>query len=255
MTNLIFCLSMPGGHMTYIALLAKLLLQHLPVKYDYIDNAGSAHNAEKFLPPHLEFNFVANWDRWLKSAIDNYTQNNICVIKDGWGSTDLNVWEEKLNSIDNNICIISSPISKVDWYYCWLNYGQKVPLGLYGQLKVKNVLLPIWHMLNNKHKLKSFSKSMPVFPLKENLKLQCNTFRFPTTDILDVEFPSKLANFLKNHNTLLSKEIIEFHNYFISKQLQNYNLSVKLANNERWEPRNLFDKILFDWIDTNPWEE
>lgn len=246
---------MPGGHMTYVALLTKLLLKHLPVKYDYIDKNGSAHNAEQFLPEHLEHNFNPRWDSWLATATENYTHDGVCVIKDGWGSTDLDIWENKINTLDNAVCIISSPISKIDWYYCWLNYGEKMPSGLYGQLKMKNVLLPIWHMLNNRHKLKSFNKSMPVFPLRENLNLKCNTFRFPTTGILDANFPSQLANFLKNHNAVLTTEIIEFHNYFISKQLQNYNLSVKLVNGEKWKSRHLFDKILFDWIDANLWEE
>ncbi len=243
--------------MTYLAILTKLLLQQLPVKYEYIDDIGSAHPAENLLPPHLEYNFNNNWDDWFNASIKNYTYNNVCVFKDSWASTDLSIWEEKLNYLDNNYCIISSPLNKIDWYYCWFNFAQKFPSGLYGELRIKNLMFPIWHLLKNKHKFKSFVKSMPVFPLKENLQLSSPSLRFASTDIFRSNFLDDLNRFLDQNKfkATLTEDITNFHSYFISKQQKNYELAIRLTNNEKWQPRDMFDKILFEWADTNPWAE
>lgn len=258
MTNTIFCLSVPGGHMTYIGLLIKFLLGHLDVDKKYITKTGSAHNAEQYFPPHL--NHVTNtaeWDLSIAAAIKNYAHNEVCVIKDGWDTQfKLSYWEEKLNSLPNVVSVISTPASKLDWYYCWVSFSYKMPVGVYSKLKIQNSLFPIWHMLNNKHRLNVLGRSMPIFPLKEDMYLKSPHCRFPTTNILKEDFPSILHSFLtqQGFKSNLTLEIIEFHKYFVVIQQNNLNLAVKLSNNERWEPRNMIDKILFRWMDTNPWE-
>lgn len=257
MIKTIFCLSMPGGHMTYLGLLTKLLLKHLPINYDYIDDRGRAHPVERFLPPHVEYNYFSNWDDWFKKSLIEFTVSDVCVFKDSWASTDLKIWESKLNSIENTAAIISNPLKKVDWYYSWLNCIDKIPIALYGHLKKNSSLFPIWYMLTKKHKILALQKSMPVFPIKENMNLKIPHFRFQTTSLLNENFPELLQAFLLTEElkTDITKELMDFHVYFIKKQFKNLKLAQKLEQNKFWEPRNMFDELLFRWIDTNPWEE
>jgi hypothetical protein len=258
MTNTIFCLSLPGGHMSYIGVLSKLLLRHLSIEKNLITFIGSAHGADGYFPPNIPHNFkFKNWDSWFVYNLKNFSYNDTCVFKDSWINFTQDQWEKKLNFLEKTICLISSPKAKIDWYYAWISLMHKMPTSLYGHLKLKSPLFPIWHMLNNKHKFNALLKTMPVFPIKENIKLTCDHLRFATTDILEKDFPLKIHNFLieHNHKSLITNEIFNYHNYFISKQKQNYELALQLDQNIRWEPRNMFDKILFDWIDTNPWGE
>ncbi len=254
MTNTIFCLSMPGGHMTYLGVLTKLLLGHLSITNEYITKNGSAHNADAHFPTQLYEQ--QNWENWLKYAHKTYSINDVCIIKDGWGCTSLDIWQHNINLSNQIQCVISSPITKLDWIYSWLSYSQKMPAHLYGHLKTKNILFPIWHMLSNKHKLKSFNKSMPIFPINENLTLNCPVYRFPTTKILDENFPNFLHEFLQANNlkSKVTDDLLYFHNYFVTNQKTNYNMALELINNKRWKSRNMFDTILFNWLDTNPWE-
>lgn len=258
MTNTIFCLSVPGGHMTYIGLLTKCLLGHLAVDKKYITDVGSAHNAEKYFPPHLNYiTDTEKWDSAIMTAINDYAQNRVCVIKDGWDTEfKLAYWEEKLNSLPNVVSVISTPASKLDWYYCWLSFSYKMPLGVYSKLKIQNSLFPIWHMLNNKHRLNVLGRSMPIFPLKEDMDIKSPHYRFPTIDILKDDFPLTLHNFLRGEGfaSTLTADIYLLHKHFTSMQEHNFNLAIRLTKNERWEPRNFIDKILFKWLDTNPWE-
>lgn len=246
---------MPGGHITYIGLLTKLLLKHLPVNYDYIHANNSVHNVNMFFPTPFQQKF--NWETWIKDTTEKYAYQNVCVIKDSWGKLSFNEWGNNLNATNNAFCLVSSPVNKVDWYYSWLSYKQKCPGSLYGYFRTRNPMLPIWHLLKFKHKRDFLFKSMPIFPIKENLNLTCSNFKFPTTHILTDDFPSELNNFLNTHNfdSSITEDIINFHRYFVSKQKLNYDLSLKLANNEKWQPRDIFDKLLFEWMDTNPWEE
>lgn len=257
MIKTIFCLSMPGAHMSYLGVLTKILLGHVPVNKNYITDSGSSHNAQTYFPPQNFYNFTKDWDNWLKKSIEDYTHNNVCVFKDGWGNTDLDVWEHNINSLPNSLSIVSHPTTKIDYYYSWLNYSSKMPISLYGQLKTKNSLFPIWHMLKNKHKLAALYTAMPVFPTKVNLNFKIGHIIFPTTTMISDSFPITIHNFLLQHNlqSIMTDEILNFHKFFTSKQIENYELAVNLANNKKWEPRNVFDKILFKWIDTNPWAE
>jgi hypothetical protein len=178
------------------------------------------------------------------------------VIKDSWGNFGLKYWEEKLNARQNTFCLVSSPSSRLDWYYAWFSLDHKIPVGLYGYLKIHSPLFPIWDMLTNRHKLNALNKSMPPFPLKENMDLRINHYRFSITEILESDFPSRLHDFLlkQGFESSLTTEINSLHQYFVSMQQQNLALAQRLSQGERWEPRNIFDKILFRWLDTNPWE-
>lgn len=248
---------MPGGHMTYIAMLTKLLLGHLPVNYDYITDNGSAHGAEHFFPPHIPYGFnIENWDNHVSSNIQQYSYKNICIFKDSWSIISPAHWAQKINTLDNSFCLISDPATKLDWCYAWINIVNKMPFGVFGFLKTNSPLFPIWHMLSNKHKFNALVKAMPVFPLKQNMVLEIPHLKFPTIEVLHAEFPVKIHDFLINNkfNSKLSKDIFELHEYFVSKQLANYELAKQLNDNMRWESKTLFDKIFFKWLDTNPWE-
>ncbi len=97
---------------------------------------------------------------------------------------------------------------------------------------------------------------MPIFPINENLTLNCPVYRFPTTKILDENFPNFLHEFLQANNlkSKVTDDLLYFHNYFVTNQKTNYNMALELINNKRWKSRNMFDTILFNWLDTNPWE-
>jgi hypothetical protein len=249
---------MPGGHMTYFGLLIKILLKHLPADKKFITATGSAHGAQTYFPPHIPHGFNINsWDKHIAINIKQYSYENICVFKDSWAVITPGQWAHNINSLEAAFCLVSSPITKLDWYYSWINIVNKLPLGVYGFLKTNSPLFPIWHMLPNKHKINALVKAMPVFPLKENMTIKVPNLRLATTDVLKAEFPFEIHEFLirNGFNSCLTEDILIFHEYFTSKQLANYELAKLLNNNIRWEAKGLFDKILFTWLDTNPWEE
>lgn len=243
--------------MTYFGLLVKILLNHLPADKKFITKIGSAHGAEPYFPPHIPYGFnVENWDNHIATSIQKYSYKDICIFKDSWAIINPDQWAKKINTLDNAFCLISDPATKLDWYYAWINIVHKLPFGVFGFLKTNSPLFPIWHMLTNKHKINALVKAMPVFPLKQHMILEVPNLIVPTTDVLKNEFPIKIHDFLiKNRfNAKLSKDIFDLHEYFVSKQLANYELAKQLNANVRWESKTLFDKILFNWLDTNPWE-
>jgi hypothetical protein len=256
MTKVVFCLSMPGGHMTYIGLLTKLLLGHIAPNTSFITVSGTAHGANTLFPALLRRN--DDWDHWFNNSLTNYSKDDVCVIKEGWGRLKIYEWERRLNSQTSAICLLSSPVEKVDWYYSWFNAIHKLPFYTFSLLHQGNILFPkVWWMLPKKHKIKALTMGMPAFDLVEDMKLSIPHCRFPTTHILRDDFPEIVHSFLLTQglSSQLTTEINEFHSSFTAKQQTNYELAKKLAAGERWEPRGPFDKILFDWLDTNPWAE
>jgi hypothetical protein len=249
---------MPGGHTTYFGLLIKILLKHLPADKKFITETGSAHGADSYFPPHIPYGFnIENWDNHVSTNIQKYSFENICIFKDSWAIIKPDQLAKKINTLDNAFCLISSPITKLDWYYSWINIVHKLPFGVFGFLKTNSPLFPLWHMLSNKHKVNALVKAMPVFPLTENMTIEVPYLRVPTTEVLTAEFPIKIHDFLISNGfkSELTNNIFLFHEYFITKQLASYELAKLLDQNIRWESKNLFDKVLFDWLDTNPWAE
>jgi hypothetical protein len=250
---------MPGGHMTYLGLLTKVLLKQVPINTNFITVSGSAHGSNSYFPSEIGYKFSVNeWDNWHQHALVNYTTDNICVIKDGWGHYSLDNWEKKLNSLDNTICILASPVTKLDWYYCWFNMVSKIPKHVYTHLKYKSPLFPkIWHVLPKKHRIKGLTLAMPIHPLDETMNLSIPFYRFAATELLDITFPKKIYLFLKQrgYDVELTPEVLTFHANFVSHQQTSLRLATDLVNSIKWPSRGPFDEILFEWIDTNPWAE
>ena len=259
MTKTIFCLSLPGGHMTYIGVLTKLLLNQISVKNDIITTSGSAHGANPYFPPELGDMFNINeWDKWYNYALNHFTIDDVCIIKDGWGLLTLEEWSNYLNSKPNAICILSNSNTKLDWCYCYLNMITKIPKHIVYRLKDRHSNAhALWKKLKKNQKIKLLTHLMPLHDLHEEFHLKIPTYDFPTTAVLNANFVFELDSFLKglNFKTNINEDIVSFHNNFIALQKSNLTLAHKLANNDYWEPRGPLDKILFDWMKTNPWEE
>lgn len=254
MTNTIFCLSLPGGHMTYLAVLTRMLLKQMDVNKEYITPSGSVHFANvKFNKPYIK----EEWHFWLDNCLKNYTIDNTCIIKNEWDLQTQENWQEYVNTTKNAYCIISSPTTKLDYYYCYFNMLSKIPRHIYRRLVHTNfVPEKLLKNLTKKQKINLLSYLMPLHPIRETMNITVPYFRFPTTNILNNNFVFEVDTFLSKNNfkSYVTDEILDFHNYYVNKQIKNFELAQKLAANELWEPRGPFDQILFNWIATNPWE-
>lgn len=260
--------------MTYLGTLVACLTGQIEPKSSYFTQKGSCHAVEYVFPDLLhkfhtpvEFKPImvdnGRWQQWHDFSIKNFSRNDICIIREGWTNTDDNVWSEGINSLENSYAIISSPNSKLDWIYCWLNMADKSPVHLYKTLLHKSKFFPkIWNsdnrlkILPKQVKIDEMKKSMPSHVVRENTIIARPNFRFMTTDILKETFPSELNNFLKHNGIVsnLSLNISIWHNEFIALQQENLNRAKLLTSGINLRARGPFDEILQDYLCNNdPW--
>lgn len=260
--------------MTYLGTLVACLTGQIEPKNSYFTNSGSCHTVEYDFPDLLhkfhtprEFKPIKvdmiRWTNWREFSLKNYSKDNLCIIKEGWSNTDCDIWSEGLNSTENSYAIISSPNSKLDWIYCWLNQINKTPRHLYKTLLHRSKFFPkIWNTdgrlkIVPKHiKIDEMQKAMPSHIIEENIITFRPTFRFRTTDILEEKFPEKLYQFLHHYGIVsnLTPQILAWHNQFRELQQFNFERAKLIAENQSFIPLGPFEEILQRYLtDRDPW--
>lgn len=253
--------------MSYLALLVHCLVRKEQFRDEYFTSSGSSHGADHLFSDHmdstsLDENYrplpltLRELQEWHKQSLDHYSRDNICIMRSGWNAAYPETWQQALNSIDEALVMISSPNSKLDWIYCWLNTVNKVPGHVYRTLQQRSKFYPkMWardkiSMLPRHIKMEEMISAMPAHPLTENIATNKPTLRFLTTEILDENFPMQLANFLSRNGirTYLNDDIFRWHANFASKQMPNYRRATELSQGKKLEPRGPFDEILMEYL-------
>lgn len=263
MTRTLFCLSMPGGHMSYIATLAACLLGRLKPNDLYITPKGSSHGANLHFPVELYKlpNAYGNtepltkddWSAWHRDAVQRFSQEGLCIVKDGWVKLGRANWEDCVNAVES-IAVVSHCNSQLDWFYCWFNMVDKIPKHIYYRLSQRSMLWPkLWKQLSKQKKLSEMIAAMPIYPLDDSPRFNVPSLCLPATGVLDYDFPMILSDFLRSQHlrTELTREIFDFHDTFVTKQLINLKKADDLLQGHRWKANGPFDDILFGWLDSH----
>lgn len=260
MTRTLFCLSMPGGHMSYIATLVSLMLGRLDVSRDYLTLKGSSHGANKYFPVELYQKQVVehrqleltkeDWRLWHQKAMQDYTIEGICVIKDSWLKLGKNNWQDLVNET-TSIAIVSTVDDPIDWLYCWYNMVSKIPKHVHNSLRDRSSLYPkIWKQLSRKKKLSEMSAAMPLYSISDTPVFKVPSLTLSVREILKPNFPLKIKNFLDDQkiHAKLDNSIIKFHEEFSFMQSGNLTKALKSVGNGQCNPQGPFDEILCEWF-------
>ena len=261
MTRTLFCLSMPGGHMSYIATLASLLLDRIPMDYGYITIKGSSHGADSYFPLDFDSLRVENYRpaeptdteyyAWHNTALDRFSKDGLCVIKEGWHKYGADMWSRRLVELDN-ISIISKMDDLTNLYYCWFNAVDKIPGHVYARLREKSKLWPaLWWKVDQKIRIRELSLAMPLYSLTPGPQTDKPCLRINAIDVNKDDFPVLVNDFLiqQGQKSTITDDILEYHKHFASLQQRNLNKAIALASNQKWKPTGKFEQILFDWYD------
>lgn len=252
--------------MSYIATLAACLLGRLQPDDLYITPKGSSHGANNHFPIELYQKktrayrqvdlTIDDWVSWHKDAVQKFSKDNLCIVKDGWVNLGTMNWEKCINSTDSMV-IVSHCDSELDWFYCWFSMVDKIPKHIYHKLSQRSILWPkLWKLLSKQKKLAEMISAMPIYPLGDTPKFNVPTLYSPVTRVLDNDFPIILHDFLMTQQlkSNMTREISDFHNVFVSKQFDNFKKAKDIVNRKRWKSNGPFDDILFGWLDSRSHE-
>ena len=247
--------------MSYIATLASCLLGRIPLRYDYITIKGSSHGADPNFPLDFDSQKVENYRPvapnheeyylWHKTALDRYSKDGLCVIKEGWHKYGADMWSERLTEIDN-ISIISKMDDLTNMFYCWFNAVDKIPIHVYKRLRDKSKLWPsLWWKVNQKVRLRELSLAMPLYSMTSGPSTDKPCLRINAIDVLGDDFPILVDGFLNQQGlrSTITNEIIDYHRHFSSLQQENLKKAQSIASKKTWKPTSKFEQILFDWYD------
>jgi len=254
---------MPGGHMSYIATLASCLLGRLPPSDKFITPNGSSHGADRYFPPDFDTPRIDNyrpatpsdeeWRTWHLNAIEKYSKDGLCIVKEGWQKYGAEKWQSRLDD-EYSISVISTMDDMTNLFYCWFNAVDKIPKHVYSRLMEKSKLWPrMWWKVNQKIRLSEMSMCMPLYQIGTAPHTTMPSLRIAAIDVISADFPSLLFDFLNAQglHPIIDDDILAFHSKFSARQKGNLNRALALANKQRWKPRGKFDQILFDWYDRN----
>lgn len=235
--------------MSYIATLSACLLGRVPVDDNYLTSKGSSHGANKFFPDH--YDSTQDWQAWLDTSITNYTIDGLCIIKDSWVGPGIDVIAQHINH-NQSLAIISKSDHVLDWFYTWLNMCDKIPKHIYYNLCKKSMLYPkLWYSLKKQKKISEFISAMPLYGLDPGPQIQQNCWYVQCTDVCQTGFADDLCQFLHKNDlpAIMSHDIKDLHQLFISKQKHNLNMARELAQGHRWTARGPWDEVLFGYLD------
>lgn len=246
--------------MSYIATLAACLLGRLKPKDGFITSKGSSHGANGHFPVEL-YNKQGcdslltkdDWKIWHEDAVKEYGSNGLCIVKDGWVKLGTKEWENCVNQLDYSIAIVSQCDNQLDWLYAWFNMVDKIPKHIYYRLRQKSIYYPkMWNLLSKHKKIAEMIAAMPIYPLGDNPNFSVPSLHLSATDVLDNDFPKKISEFLdlQGLNTVISEEILRWHDTFVAKQQMNLMKARLIMNGDRWKAQGPFDHILFSWLDS-----
>jgi len=248
--------------MSYIATLASCLTGRLQPNDSFITFSGSCHGADRYFPVDFDSPRIDNyrpvppsdeeWKVWHQKAIEDYSNDGLVIIKEGWQKYGADKWQLMLNDV-NSLSVISRMDDYVNLFYCWYNMVDKIPSHVYRRLREKSRLWPnLWWKVTKKMRVHEMCMAMPLYemgtapnPSKPNLMIN-------STDVIKDNFPTILCDFLNNNNinAQVNNEILTFHSKFSIRQQNNLEKAKLLASgNHRWKPMGKFDLILNDWYD------
>jgi len=252
--------------MSYIATLASCLLGRLQPDDLYITPKGSSHGANLHFPVELYKLSDAqgntdpltkdDWREWHRDVVQKFSQDGLCIAKDGWVKLGRSNWEDCVNAVES-LAVVSHCDSQLDWFYCWFNMVDKIPKHIYYRLSQRSMLWPkLWKQLNKRRKLSEMIEAMPIYPIGDSPRFDVPSLCLPATSVLDDNFPRVLSDFLMSQQlrTSLNDEIFDFHDAFVAKQLNNLKKAENLVQGLRWDSNGPFDDILFGWLDSRSHE-
>lgn len=269
MIRTIFCLSMPGGHMSYLGTIVSALLGRIELRSNMITSNGTSHGANPNFPVEF-YNPISvdhkrgpidhtMWMDWYQNARNNHASDGILVLKDGWYLYGDRNWGKSMDSIPDSCVIVSSPNTRVDWIYCYLQMSRKIQRHLYCSLREKSPLYPkLWKMLKKTKRMSELSSSMPGHPLRENIISRHPLYRFHTTDLFSETWIDSIIEFLadQGYSPEKTKTILDFHQLFLGKQKNILLRAKQIADGHlSLDPANIWEEILFDFLSRqNPWD-
>ena len=248
--------------MTYLATLASMLLGRIIPNDEYITSSGSSHGANQYFQPelynpnlgpdHRDLPITSElWRAWHREALERYSIDGLCIAKDGWTKFGQSNWEKELNVLDC-LLIISSPNTKLDWIYCWLNMVDKIPRHVYTTLMHRSKMWPkLWKLMPKSKRIDYLTAEMPIHPLVEDIRVNKPTLRILTTEILEDRFVDRMQDFLAQQSLAseITDEIREFHSRFVDKQMANLDLAHEISSG-KYPNRGPYDLILRRWLET-----
>ena len=249
--------------MSYIATLASCMLGRLSPSDSFITPNGSSHGADLHFPPDFDTPRIDNyrpavpsdeeWRAWHERAIERYSKDGLCVVKEGWQKYGTERWQSRLDD-EKSIAVISTMDDLTNLFYCWFNAVDKIPKHVYSRLREQSKLWPsLWWKVNQKVRVKEMSMCMPLYQIGTAPHTLRPNLRIAAVDVISDVFPMQLKEFLRSQDLqpLLDEDILAFHYKFAARQKNNLDKAIALANKQRWKPRGKFDQILFDWYDRN----
>lgn len=248
----IFCLSLPGAHMTYMSVLVKCLLQHITPSNEYMLHTGSWHGIDHQLPvKFLDYKFLSVrsnelWDEYYRENLSD----NITVFRDEWRDSITPILQEGINKTQS-IVILNTIETQFEKYYRWLNAIDRIPMHLFRNMKQASKYYPkLWHLLPKHVKREEFEKNINFNIANTIPHFTVPVLQTTLTELLNERYCTAVEKFLNDNDleTSLNDDILSMHRQFIEANKKNVKLAEKLIAHDFWQPRHLLDEILFKGI-------
>lgn len=255
MIESIFCLSLPGAHMTYMGLLVKCILGQARPDDSYLLENGCWHGFNDQLP--IEFvdykkERTRSLDLWKDYHREHCTMFP-SVFRDEWRNETVAIMESGINSTDS-LVIMNTADSLLERYYRWLNASDRIPHHLYRNMMRSSKYYPrIWKILPKEIKKKELASNAGFSIADTEPNFTVPTLRTSLIDLVDRGYPRVIASFLEANNLdpVIDNDIADMHEKFLNVNMCNVQKAQRLVDRDFWKPRNLLDEILFEGITNN----